>query len=493
MTTHRTDSAEVVIAGAGPTGLMLACELGLAGVRAVVLERQHERPDFCRAFNLNARSVELLDRRGLAGRFLAEGPTVPLAFFGGLDAPLVLSDLGFDQPHTLGIPQTRTEELLEERANELGVPIHRGHAVVGLEQRPDGVLVRVRGPDGEYELPAAYLAGCDGGRSTVRKLAGVGFPGTEATGYSLLGDVELSAPGSLPFGVTRTAAGAVLVIPRPGYVRVITADPAPPADRDAVVTLDDLRAAVRHALGRDVPMANPRWLTRFGDAARQAERYVTGRVVLAGDAAHIHPPAGAQGLNVGIQDAFNLGWKLAAAVRGWAPPGLLDTYHTERHPAGARVLFNTRAQMALADPDERIEPLRRLFSELARFEPVRRHLAEMVTGVETRCEVNEGDADPLLGRLAPNLHLATAAGPSTVCELLHRGRGVLLDLANRGDLRAEAAGWAERVDMVAASGPSRAACDGLLIRPDGYTAWVAMDGPTGLRAALARWFGAPRG
>jgi hypothetical protein len=242
-------------------------------------------------------------------------------------------------------------------------------------------------------------------------------------------------------------------------------------------------------------MANPRWLTRFGDAARQAERYVAGRVALAGDAAHIHPPAGAQGLNVGIQDAFNLGWKLAARVLGWAPPGLLDSYHTERHPAGARVLFNARAQVALEEPGERFEPLRRLLSELARFEPVRRHLAEMVTGVETRYDMGEGDAgQPLLGRLTPNLPLTTAAGPSTVSGLLHRGRGVLLDLAGRSEIQAEAAGWFDRVDVVTAFASSDAvATDALLIRPDGYTAWLASEGPKGLRNALARWFGAPRG
>lgn len=470
---------------------MLACELALAGVRAVVLERRPARPAFCRAFTLNARSLELLDRRGLAGRFLNEGTAFPFTFFGGLDEPLSLADLGFDRPYTLGLPQTRTEELLEERAGELGVPVRRGHEVVGLRQGPGGVAVAVRGPGGGYEVAAAYLAGCDGGRSAVRELAGVPFPGTEATGYSLLGDVELPDPDALPFGMTRTATGSVFVLPRPDYVRVVVPEPDPPADRDAPVTLDRLRAAVRRAVGRDVALANPRWLTRFGDAARQAERYVAGRVVLAGDAAHVHPPAGAQGLNVGLQDAFNLGWKLAAAVCGWGPPGLLDTYHAERHAAGARVLINTRAQMALEEPGERFAPLRRLFGELAGLPVVRRHLAEMVTGAGTCYDVGEPGGGPLVGRLAPDWPLATAAGPTSVAALLHRGRGVLLDLAGRPDLRAAAAGWADRVDVVAAaSGPGPAA-DVLLIRPDGYTAWAA--GAGGLPAALARWFGRPRG
>ena len=274
---------------------------------------------------------------------------MPVTGFAGLDAPLSLADLDSDHPYTLGIPQTRTEELLEQRACEMGVPIRRGHEVIGLEQDADGVAIGVYGPDGKCTLRAAYLAGCDGGRSTVRKLAGIAFPGTEATRYWLLGDVGLTDPASLPVGSHRTPGGSVAVIPRPGYVRVITAERERPANRDAPVTLEEFRAAVRLALGRDVEMTAPRWLTRFGDAARQAERYVSGRVVLAGDAAHIHPPAGAQGLNVGLQDAFNLGWKLAAQVRGWAPAGLLESYHSERHAAGARVLLNTRAQVALAD------------------------------------------------------------------------------------------------------------------------------------------------
>jgi 2-polyprenyl-6-methoxyphenol hydroxylase-like FAD-dependent oxidoreductase len=315
--------SEVAVVGGGPTGLMVACELALAGVRTIVLERQRERPGFCRGFNLNTRSLELLDRRGIVELFLAEGWRVPLAGFAGLDAPLSLAELASDHRYTLGIPQTRTEELIEQRACELGVTVRRGHEVTAVDQDADGVSVGVHSPDGDYSMRLAYLAGCDGGRGTVRRLAGIAFPGTEATGSWLLGDVTLSDPASLPVGSHRTSTGSVAVIPRPGYVRVITAERSLPLDRDAPVTLDEFRAAVRVALGRDVQMTEPRWLTRFGDAARQAERYVFGRIVLAGDAAHIDPPAGAQGLNVGLQDAFNLGWKLAAQVRGWAPPGLL--------------------------------------------------------------------------------------------------------------------------------------------------------------------------
>jgi 2-polyprenyl-6-methoxyphenol hydroxylase-like FAD-dependent oxidoreductase len=288
----------------------------------------------------------------------------------------------------------------------------------------------------------------------------------------------------------------VAVIPRPGYFRVITAERALPLDRDAPVTLDEFRAAVRVALGRDVEMTEPRWLTRFGDAARQAERYVSGRIVLAGDAAHIHPPAGAQGLNVGLQDAFNLGWKLAAQVRGWAPSGLLATYHTERHAAGARVLLNTRAQVVLAEAGEKFDSIRALFAELAAFEPVRRHLIESVTGVGTRYDMGSEESHPFLGRLAPNLFLETARGPSKVSALLHAGRAVLLDLADRSELRAAAGGWSDRVNTVVAECPEGCGADAILIRPDGYTAWVAptgsRDGLRGLRESLATWCGGER-
>jgi 2-polyprenyl-6-methoxyphenol hydroxylase-like FAD-dependent oxidoreductase len=418
---------------------------------------------------------------------------VPVSGFAGLDAPLSLTDLESDHRYTLGIPQTRTEELIEQRACELGVPIRRGHEVIALEQDLDGVSIWVHGPDGGYSLRASYLAGCDGGRSTVRRLAGVAFPGSEATGSWLLGDVVLPDPASLPVGSHRTPSGSVVVIPRPGYVRVITAERARPADRDAPVTLDEFRAAISFVLGRDVEMTEPRWLTRFGDAARQAERYVSGRVVLAGDAAHIHPPAGAQGLNVGLQDAFNLGWKLAAQVRGWASSGLLETYHTERHASGARVLLNTRAQVALAEPGEKFDSLRALFGEMAAFESVRRYLIETVTGVGTRYEMGSVEPHPLLGRLAPNLRLETSGGPSKVSAFLHSGRGVLLDLADRSDLRATAARWSHRVDTVVAKCPEECDADAVLIRPDGYTAWVAAagsrNGQLGLLNALLTWFG----
>jgi len=496
MSDSRAMDFDVVVVGGGPTGLMLACELALAGVRLVLLERHAARPGFCRGFNLNARSLELLDRRGLVERFLAEGYRLPFAGFAGLETPLSLASLDTDHPYTLGIPQTRTEQLLEEHALELGVPIRRGHELVDAQQDAHGVTVEVCGPDGNYALRAAYLAGCDGGRSTVRKCAGISFPGTNATGSWLLGDVVVADPASLPVGSHRTPNGSVVVIPRPGYVRIITAERPPSPYRDAPVTLDDLRNAVRQALGRDVELIEPKWLTRFGDAARQAEQYVAGRILLAGDAAHIHPPAGAQGLNVGLQDAFNLGWKLAATINGWAPSELLHSYHTERHAAGARVLLNTRAQVALAEPSERFDPLRSLFTELATLEPVQRLLAETVTGIATRYDMGENADHPLLGRLAPNLALETARGSCKLSSLLHSGRGVLLDLDDQPELRDTASRWSDRVEIVNAVSRDSQELGGILLRPDGHAAWIIpleTSAPCrGLKEALAKWFGPER-
>jgi 2-polyprenyl-6-methoxyphenol hydroxylase-like FAD-dependent oxidoreductase len=495
-----TLDAEVVIVGAGPTGLALAAELALRGVVPVVLERGRERPGFVRAFNLNARSLEYLDRRGVAERFVGSGWRVPVTGFAGLESPLDFAGLETDHPYTLGIPQTRTEELLEEWAAELGVRVRRGQEVTGLSREADGVTVEVRDVDGGgYSLHAGWLVGCDGGRSTVRKRAGIAFPGTPATRWVLLGDVEVEDPDALPPGDHRTPRGSVFVLPRPGYLRVVTRDPEPPEDREEPVTLEALTAAVRRVLGREVVLKAPRWLTRFGDAARLAERYRLGRVLLAGDAAHVHPPAGAQGLNIGLQDAFNLGWRLAAEVQGWAPPGLLDGYHDERHAVGERLLLQTRAQTMLGDPDGSFDPIRDLVRRLGEIPEVRRTLSGMVTGLDLRylpAGLDAAGVHPLLGRLAPNVGMRTADGTVRVAELLAPGDPVLLAGTRRSGLLRASEPWAGRLRVVRVEegeGWLREV-DAALLRPDGHVAWLEVGErtePGRLEDALRAWVGEP--
>jgi 2-polyprenyl-6-methoxyphenol hydroxylase-like FAD-dependent oxidoreductase len=478
--------AEVLIVGAGPAGLMLACELRLAGVDTVVLERHRQRPGFCRGFNLNARALDLLARRGLADRLVAEGRQVPHAAFGGLPVPLSLAGTHTDHPYSLGIPQTRVEEILEARALELGAEIRRGHEVRVLTQDAASVTATVATEDGEHHIQGAYLVGCDGGRSTVRKQARIAFPGTEATQFSMLGDVELADSDAVPFGVTTGPGGTVFVIPRPGYVRIITADRHAPPDKDTPVTLSLLQTAVDEALGRHVGLRAARWLTRFGNAARQAADYLRGRIVLAGDAAHIHPPAGAIGVNVALDDAVNLGWKLAATVRGTAPAHLLHSYHTERHTAGAHVLANTQAQVLLANADDRIAPLIDLFTRVAAHPAGNRALTETITGLDTTYEMLPQGDHPWLGRLAPNLDLGTGTGDTDLGTLLATGRWVLLDLAGAHAIDSS------RVDVVAATCPGHPELCAILVRPDGHTAWLhTIDHPQadGLDEALQHWLG----
>jgi 2-polyprenyl-6-methoxyphenol hydroxylase-like FAD-dependent oxidoreductase len=532
-----TEMTDVLIIGAGPAGLLLACELRLAAVATTVIERAPKRPDFCRGFNLNPRSLDLLARRGLAGPLIDEGWQVPHAAFSGLPVTLSLAGASTDHPFSLGIPQTRVEEVLEARALDLGADIRRGHELRGLEQDSASVTATIAdsATGREYRARAAYLAGCDGGRSTVRKQAGIDFPGTAATRFFLLGDVELAEQETLSFGFNHGPGGRVLAIPRPGYVRIITADRRAPAegDRDASVTLDQLQSAVDDALGRHVRLRTARWLTRYGDAARQAAEYVRGRVVLAGDAAHIHPPAGAIGVNVALDDAFNLGWKLAATVRGDAPDHLLGSYHTERHPAGAKILVNTQAQVLLDNPGDRLGPLTDLLTRAAAHPAGNRAFAEIITGLDTRYDVDQQADHPWLGRLAPNLELTTDAGPTDLAtELtLAAGRSLLLDLAEphpdpaqphpdhaepRPGGQAEdtaipqaAAAWGDRVSITRATCPAHPDLRAILVRPDGHTAWLSTADRThanpdrthanaghpaeGLRQALTHWHGPARG
>ncbi len=467
---------DVLVAGAGPAGLLLAAELALAGVRTTIVERLPERPPYCRGFNLNARALDLLARRGLAEGLVAEGHRVPHAPVTGLPGPLLLDGAATDHPFSLGIPQTRVEEVLEARALELGAEILRGHDLRSFTQSADEVTTVVHNGRFGRTIRARFLAGCDGGRSTVRKQAGIGFPGVDARWYALLGDVECD----LPYGPSAGPGGrSVFVIPRPGYVRIVVREDDPPSDKDTPVTLERLQAQVDAVLGRHVELRAPRWLSRFGDAARLASRYREGRVLLAGDAAHIHPPAGAIGVNVALDDAFNLGWKLAATVRRTAPEGLLDTYHDERHAAGARILANTRAQVALEEAGA--EPWADLMRRVAAHPAGNRALAEIITGLDA---CYEPGGHPWLGRLAPDVPLRVSGAETHLAALLHAGRPVLLDLTEAGSFAA----WPA---VVTASSPSTSDIAAVLLRPDGHVAWVGMpdSGDAGLAEAMQRWVG----
>ncbi|WP_328443569.1 FAD-dependent monooxygenase [Streptomyces sp. NBC_00386] len=498
---HTGTDTDVVIAGAGPTGLMLACELRLAGADVIVVERLAQRSGESRAGGIHSRTLEILDQRGVLERFLAEGQLQPVGHFSGLY-------LDFDEsesrhPYPLMILQSAIERLLEEWAVQLGVRVRRGCEVSGLRQDEGGVSVEVGGErDVPVTLRARYLVGCDGGRSTVRRLAGIGFPGTEATMTALIGDVELPGLGEDYVWVRRTAGGDYSAIAfEPGWHRVITSEFDRGADRDEEVTFERLRESLVRVAGTDFGMRNPRWVSRFNDAARQADRYRTGRVLLAGDAAHIHFPAGGQGLNMGVQDAVNLGWKLAAVVRGRAPESLLDTYHAERHPVGERVLHNTRAQSALVRPGPQTDALREVFGSLMVFDEVNQYLRHLLTALDIRYPV-DGD-HPLVGRRVPDADLKASDGATRVHELLHAARPVLLDLAGSPGAAAAARGWADRVDVVEARSEDEhwivpalgeiPAPDALLVRPDGHVAWAVAAGTppdaAALRAALEAWFG----
>jgi 2-polyprenyl-6-methoxyphenol hydroxylase-like FAD-dependent oxidoreductase len=464
---------DVIIAGCGPTGAMLAAELRLHDVRVLVLEQETEPVSYARIVGLHIRSIELMAMRGLLERIAEHGRKRPAgAYFAAIDKPAP-PDLDTAHAYLLGIPQPVIVQILEEHATALGAEVRRGRAVTGFEQDEEGVTVTLTGGE---RLRSRYLVGCDGARSTVRKLLGVAFPGEPSRNDTLMGEMaaeaaEVGEAGQHDQRISIRPVGA-------GLYRVIV-PAAGAADRTEPPTLEDFRHQLRTLAGTDFGVHSPRWLSRFGNATRLAERYRVGRVLLAGDAAHIHPPTGGQGLNLGVQDAVNLGWKLAAQIRGWAPETLLDTYEAERHPVAADVLDNTRAQLELSSPEPGPQAVRRLLTELMDLDAVNRHLLGKITAIGIRYDFGAGP--DLLGRRLRDIDVK----PGRLYDLLHRGRGLLLDRTER----LSAGGWADRVDLLA---DPTAALDvpGLLLRPDGHVAWVG-DDQRDLDEHLARWFGRP--
>jgi 3-(3-hydroxy-phenyl)propionate hydroxylase len=482
----------VVIAGGGPTGMMLAAELALAQVDVAIVERRADHVVVgSRAGGLHTRTIEVLDQRGVAGRFLAEGQTHAAMPFG--TTMLDLGDLPTRHPYFLGIFQNEIERILAAWIAELPVRIYHGSEVAGFAQDDAGVEVR---RSGNEPLRAEYLVGCDGGRSLVRKAAGIEFPGWDPTRSNLIAEVEMAEEP--PQGVRHDASGIHAISPMEDgkTVRVVVTERQ--IERGDEPSLDDLSAALSAVYGTDFGAHAPTWISRFTDATRQAAAYRTGRVLLAGDSAHVHYPVGGQGLSLGVQDAVNLGWKLAQVVKGTSPQSLLDSYQDERHPAVARVLQQTMALGALQRRDERMEALVGLVSELASMDEPRKWLVGISSGLDVHYNLGEGH--PLLGRRMPDLDLATADGPRRVFELLHDAEPVLLNLGQPGGL--EIAPWADRVQSLDASyegewelpvlGRATAPSE-VLVRPDGYVAWVGEGTGLGLREALTTWFGPPAG
>jgi 3-(3-hydroxy-phenyl)propionate hydroxylase len=479
----------VVLVGGGPTGLMLAGELALAGVDVAIVERRASQDVIgSRSGGLHSRTIEVLDQRGIADRFLSEGQVAQVAGFAWIR--LDISDFPTRHNYGLGLRQNHIERILADWVSELGVPISRGREVTGFAQDDTGVDVEMS--DGQ-SLRADYLVGCDGGRSLIRKAAGIEFPGWDPTSSSLIAQVEMAEEPE--WGLRRDDVGVhALSRLEDGPVGVLVTEQH--LGHTAEPTLRDLSEALIAVYGTDYGVHSPTSISRFTDMTRQAAAYRDRRVLLAGDAAHVHPPVGGQGLQVGVQDAVNLGWKLAQVVKRTSPESLLDTYQTERHPVAARVLRNTMAQMALLRHDDRTEALRDTMSELLSMDEPRKRIAAMMSGLDIHYDLGEGH--PLLGRRMPDLDLVTANGPLRVFTLLHDARPVLLNLGEPGG--SDITPWAERVQLINAIYDSVwelpvlgavTAPTAVLIRPDGYVAWVGDGTDTGLRDALTTWFGYP--
>ena len=497
----------VVIAGGGPTGLMLAAELALAKVDVAIVERRASQDLIgSRAGGMHSRTIEILDQRGIADRFLSEGQKAQVVWFGGTH--LDISNFPTRYPYVLGLWQNHIERILARRVEELAVTIYRGCEVTGLAQYGAGAKW-LRGVDVELSdgrtLRAEYLVGCDGGRSLIRKAAGIEFPGWDPTTSGLIAEIEMAEQP--PLGVHRNAFGVhsfgkakyeirdgEIVYEDGGPVRVMVTEQHVGPNTEP--TLRDLSEALIAVWGTDYGIHSPTWISRFTDMTRQAASYRKGRVLLAGDAAHIHAPDGGQGLQIGVQDAVNLGWKLAQVVKGTSPESLLDTYHAERHPVAARVLRNSMAQVALRRPDERTKAVRDTLSELLGMDEPRRQFAAMMSGLDIRYDLGEGH--PLLGRRMPDLDLVTVNGPLRVFTLLQDARPVLLNLGEPGSFDIDP--WADRVQPVDAKYTGTwelpaigavSAPTAVLIRPDGHVAWVGDSSSFGLCDALTTWFGPP--
>src|SRR5215211_1571570 len=480
----------VVIAGGGPTGLMLAGELALAGVDVAIVERRASQDlPGSRAGGLHSRTIEVLDQRGIADRFLSQGQVAQVAQFAWVS--LDISDFPTRHPYGLGLWQNHIERILAGWVDELEVPIYREREVTGFAQDDTGVNVELS--DG-MSLRAEYLVGCDGGRSLVRKAAGIEFPGWDPTKSFLIAEVELAEEPE--WGIHRDALGIHSFgrLEDGGAVRVMVTEQHLGPTSEA--TRRDLSEALIAVWGTDYGVHSPTWISRFTDMTRQAAAYRERRVLLAGDAAHVHNPVGGQGLNTGVQDAVNLGWKLAQVVNQTSPDSLLNTYHAERHPVAARVLRNTMAQIPLFRSDDHIKALRDTISELLGMDEPRRRFAAMLSGLDIHYELGEGHS--LLGRRMPDLDLVTANGPLRVFTLLHDARPVLLNLGEPGDF--DITPWADRVQLIDAKyvgtwelpvlGPVTAPT-AVLIRPDGYVAWVGDPTDLWLPDALTTWFGPP--
>ena len=479
----------VLIVGAGSTGLMLAGELALAGVDVAIVERRASQDLVgSRAGGLHARSIEILDQRGLADRFLSQGKLAQIAGFAW--NPLDISDCPTRHNYGLALRQNHIERILAGWVDELAVPIHRGREVTGLAQDDTGIDVKLS--DGR-SLRAKYLVGCDGGRSLIRKAAGIEFPGCDPTLSNLMAEAEMAEEPE--WGLRHDALGFHGLKSENGRVLVLVTERH--LGRTGEPTLRDLSEALIAVYGTDYGLHSPTWISGFTDVTRQAASYRKGRVLLAGDAAHVHHSVGGQGLNTGVQDAANLGWKLAQVVKGISPDSLLDSYHAERHPVAARVLRNTMAQIVLLRRrDDRLQALRDIVAELLGMEEPRKRFGAMMSALDIHYDL--GDGHPLLGRRMPDLDLVTSNGPLRLFSLLHRARPLLLNLGEPGSF--EIAPWADRVQLIDADysgqwelpalGPVSAPA-AVLVRPDGYVAWAGDTAQVGLAEALTAWFGPP--